>query len=42
VEIAETVPKLFLQQYKKYGDKKIAVVQKDYGIWQAYSWKEQF
>ena len=42
MEIAETVPKLFLQQYKKYGDKKIAVVQKDYGIWQAYSWKEQF
>ena len=39
---ADTVPKLFLQQYKKYGDDKLAVVQKDYGIWQPYTWKEQF
>jgi len=42
VELADTIPKLFLQQYQKYGDDKIAVVQKDFGIWQAYSWKEQF
>ena len=41
MEVVDTVPKLFLQQYKKYGDKKLAVVQKDYGIWQPYSWKEQ-
>jgi len=42
METADTIPKLFLQQYKKYGDKKIAVVQKDLGIWQAYTWKEQY
>ena len=42
MEVADTTPKLFLQQYKKYGDKKIAVVQKDYGIWQPYAWKEQY
>lgn len=42
MEKADTIPKLFLQQYKKYGDKKIAVVQKDFGIWQPYTWKEQY
>jgi len=42
MEAADTVPKLFLQQYKKYGDNKLAVVQKDYGIWQPYAWKEQY
>jgi len=42
MEAADTIPKLFQQQYKKYGDKKIAVVQKDLGIWQAYTWKEQY
>ena len=42
MEAAITIPKLFVQQYQKYGDKKIAVVQKDYGIWQPYAWKEQF
>jgi len=42
MEAADTIPKLFLQQYKKYGDQKIAVVQKDFGIWQPYTWKEQY
>ncbi len=42
MEVADTIPKIFLEQYKKYGDKKIAVVQKDYGIWQPYTWKQQF
>jgi long-chain acyl-CoA synthetase len=42
MEAADTIPKLFLQQYKKYGDKKMAVVQKDFGIWQPYTWKEQY
>jgi len=42
MEIADTLPKVFLQQYHKYGDKKIAVVQKDFGIWKPYTWQEQY
>ena len=42
MEEAETLPKIFLKQYQKYGDNKIAVVQKDFGIWKPYTWKEQY
>lgn len=42
MEVADTIPKIFVQQYYKYGAEKIAVVQKDFGIWKPYSWKEQY
>ena len=28
-----TIPKLFLRQCKKYGDKKVAMREKEFGIW---------
>ena len=34
-----TIPKLFNQQAKRYGDK-VAMREKDYGIWQSYSWDD--
>ncbi len=40
--VTETIPQVFLRQYQKYGDKKIAVVQKDFGIWKPYTWQEQY
>lgn len=42
MEVTDTIPKIFVQQYHKYGDEKIAVVQKDFGIWKPYTWKEQY
>ena len=42
MEVTGTIPQVFVQQYHKCGDKKIAVVQKDFGIWKPYTWKEQY
>jgi len=42
-ETADTIPKVFLQQYKNCGDvNKEVIHQKDRGIWQSYTWKEQY
>jgi len=37
---ADTFPKLLVEQAKKYGSKKIALREKDYGIWQSTTWEE--
>jgi len=42
MEVTGTIPQVFVQQYHKCGDKKIAVVQKDFGIWKPYTWKQQY
>ena len=39
---AETIPKILRQQYEKYGSKKVAMRKKDYGIWNEYTWKDQY
>ena len=39
---ANTFPKLLKRNYEKYGDKKTAMSVKDYGIWQAYTWKDYY
>lgn len=36
----DTYPKLLLKQYKKYGDTRVALRQKDRGIWKNYTWKD--
>lgn len=36
----DTFPKLLVEQAKKYGNKKIALREKDYGIWQSTTWAE--
>ncbi|MBW8010868.1 MAG: long-chain fatty acid--CoA ligase [Chloroflexi bacterium] len=38
----DTLPKYFLVNYKKYGDTKVALRQKDFGIWQEYTWKDSY
>jgi long-chain acyl-CoA synthetase len=36
----DTIPKLLYSCYKKYGDKKVAMRKKNFGIWQEYTWKD--
>lgn len=38
----DTLPKHFLERLRQYGDKKIAMRQKDYGIWKAFSWQDSY
>lgn len=40
VESADTFPKILLANVKKYGHTKIAIREKDYGIWQSYTWQD--
>jgi len=35
----DTFPKLLLRNVERFGDK-VAIREKDYGIWQSYSWRE--
>ena len=36
----DTFPKLLERNAKKYGDRKVAMREKEFGIWQAFTWKE--
>ncbi|MBW2349033.1 MAG: AMP-binding protein [Deltaproteobacteria bacterium] len=38
----DTLPKLLLERYRDYGDRKIAMRRKDYGIWIEYTWKDYY
>ncbi|OGP73852.1 MAG: hypothetical protein A2W09_08705 [Deltaproteobacteria bacterium RBG_16_50_11] len=37
-----TIPKLFMQAAKKYWDKKIAMREKEFGIWVPITWKQYY
>ena len=39
-EECDTFPKLIKYNYEKYGDKKVAVRYKKFGIWMEYTWKD--
>jgi len=38
----DTLPKQFLARVAQYGDRKVAVRQKDFGIWQEYTWQHSY
>jgi len=38
----DTLPKNLLIAYEKYGDRKVAMRQKDRGIWRAYTWADSY
>lgn len=38
----DTLPKHFLERVRQYGDKKIAMRQKDYGIWKPFTWQDSY
>jgi len=37
-----TIPKLFVRQCKKYGRNKVAMREKEFGIWIPFSWQDYF
>jgi len=37
-----TIPKLFLQSAKKYWDRKVAMREKEFGIWRPITWKQYY
>ena len=39
---ADTLPKLLKLQAEKYGNRKHALREKDYGIWQSFTWQEYY
>jgi long-chain acyl-CoA synthetase len=39
---ADTLPKCFLAKLQQYGDDKVAMRQKDLGIWRNITWKESY
>lgn len=40
VSLVDTLPGLFLANYKKYGASKLAMRKKKYGIWQRFTWQD--
>lgn len=38
----DTLPKLLRRNYEKFGDRKVAMRKKDYGIWNEYTWKDYY
>ena len=38
----ETMPQYFLQNAKKFGADKVALRQKEFGIWQEFSWQDSY
>ncbi len=39
-EVADTFPKILLDNVRKFGRDKAAIREKDYGIWQSHSWQD--
>jgi long-chain acyl-CoA synthetase len=37
-----TIPKLFLHQCKKYGKSKVAMREKEFGIWRPFTWQDYY
>ena len=38
----DTLPKLLLRNREKYGDRKVAMRKKDFGMWREYTWKDYY
>ncbi|UCC91052.1 MAG: AMP-binding protein [Dehalococcoidia bacterium] len=38
----DTLPKLLKRNYERWGTKVVAIRDKDFGIWQEYSWKHEY
>jgi long-chain acyl-CoA synthetase len=38
----ETLPQYFLEKARQYGRNKVALRQKEFGIWQEYSWQDSY
>jgi long-chain acyl-CoA synthetase len=38
----KTLPALLLRNHRKFGDRKVAMREKEYGIWQSYTWADYY
>ena len=38
----DTLPKLLLRNYNQWGDSRIAMRRKDFGIWEVFTWKDVY
>ncbi|MDY6969797.1 MAG: AMP-binding protein, partial [Spirochaetota bacterium] len=38
----DTLPKLMMRNYLRYGESKVAMRKKDFGLWLTYTWKEYY
>lgn len=38
----DTLPKQFLEKVERYGDAKVAMRQKDFGIWREFTWQDSY
>ena len=39
---ADTISKILAENCRKWGDRKVAIRRKDFGIWQEYTWKDSY
>ena len=39
---SDTLPKNLMAGYRKYGDRKVAMRQKDRGVWRSYTWEQSY
>ena len=42
LQVLDTLPKQFMDKVKRYGNDKVAVRQKELGIWQEFTWQDSF
>lgn len=42
LDVLDTLPKQFVENAKRYGDRKAAVRQKELGIWQEFTWQHSY
>lgn len=38
----ETIPGLIKRNYEKWGDRQVSIRDKDFGLWQEYTWKDTY
>ncbi len=38
----DTLPKLLVRNFRRWGDSRVALRKKDFGIWQDYTWKDYY
>jgi long-chain acyl-CoA synthetase len=41
-DVLDTLPKQFVEKAERYGDQKVALRQKELGIWQEFTWRDSY
>ena len=40
IRARDTLPRLLVRNARRYGDRKVALREKEFGIWQTFTWKD--